>query len=91
MSFYKILEEVKEIIRFQLIQRSYQKLELRLITNQRKVAFEKAQKELLDFLKNKNIFNVEIFLSDELPQANKVSGKYNHIYKNFEKKLKHYH
>ena len=84
MSFYKILEEIKEIVRFQLIQRSYQKLELRLVADEKAVAFDKARKALLDFLNSKNITDVEIFLSNELPQANKVSGKYNHIYKDFE-------
>lgn len=81
MSFYEILEEVKEITRFQLVQKSNKKLELRLIAEQKQLAFEKAQKALLDFLKSKNISNVEVFLSDELPQANKISGKYNHVYK----------
>ena len=84
MSFYKILEEIKEIVRFQLIQRSYQKLELRLVADEKAVAFDKARKALLYFLNSKNITDVEIFLSNELPQANKVSGKYNHIYKDFE-------
>lgn len=35
MSLYKILEEIKEITRFQLIQKSYKKLELRLISNKK--------------------------------------------------------
>lgn len=88
MSFYKILEEIKEIVRFQLIQRSYQKLELRLVAEEKKVAFDKAKKELQEFLNSKNVSDVEIFLSDELPQVNKISGKYNHIYKDFEEKTK---
>lgn len=88
MSFYKILEEIKEIVRFQLIQRSYQKLELRLIAEEKEVAFDKAKKDLQEFLNSKSITDIEIFLSDELPQANKVSGKYNHIYKAFDEKVK---
>ena len=75
MSFYKILEEIKGIVRFQLIQRSYQKLEIRLVADEKKVAFDKARSELLKFLNSKNITDVEIFLSDELPQVNKISGK----------------
>ena len=90
MSFYKILEEIKGIVRFQLIQRSYQKLELRLVADEKKVAFDKAKKDLQEFLNSKNITGVEIFLSNELPQANKVSGKYNHIYKDFEEIKKLY-
>ena len=84
MSFYKILEEIREIDRFQLIQKSFQKLELRLVADKKEVAFEKAKKELQEFLNSKNITNVEILLSVEPPQANKISGKYNHIYKDFE-------
>ncbi|MEG0282929.1 MAG: AMP-binding protein [Clostridia bacterium] len=83
MSCYKILEEIKEIVRFQLIQKSPKKLELRLVANEKEIAFDKAKKELQEFLNTKNISNVEIFLSEELPQANKISGKYNHIYKDF--------
>ena len=83
MSFYKILEEIKEIDRFQLIQKSYRKMELRLIANKKDEAFDKAKKDLQEFLISKNINGVEIFLSEEKPQANKISGKYNHIYKDF--------
>ena len=83
MSFYKILEEIKEIDRFQLIQKSYRKMELRLIANKKDEAFDKAKKDLQEFLNSKNINGVEIFLSEEEPQANKISGKYNHIYKDF--------
>ncbi|MEG2460658.1 MAG: AMP-binding protein [Clostridia bacterium] len=83
MSCYKILEGIKEIVRFQLIQKSSKKLELRLVANEKEIAFDKAKKELQEFLNTKNISNVEIFLSEELPQANKISGKYNHIYKDF--------
>lgn len=84
MSFYKILEEIGEIRRFQLVQRSPQRLELRLVTDERNIAFEKAKKDLQEFLNNRNIYDVEIILSDEPPRAHKISGKYNHVYKDFE-------
>ena len=84
MSFYKILEEIPEIKRFQLIQKSNNKLELRLHSDNNELIFEKAKKELKEFLKTKNITNIEIILSKELPQSNKISGKYNHVYKDFE-------
>ena len=83
MSFYKILAEIKEINRFQLIQKSPNKLELRLIGKEKEIIFDKTKKLLEEFLNSKNIKNVEIYLSDALPQANKISGKYNHIYKDF--------
>lgn len=86
MSFYKILEEIPEIKRFQLIQRSSNKLELRLLADNKEIAFSKAIKDLQEFLNSKDIFDVEVFLSDGLPQANKVSGKFNHVYKDFARK-----
>ena len=83
MSFYKILEEIKEITRFQLVQRAKNKLELRMISENRKAAFQKANEELQNFLKSKGLSNIDIYLSNELPRANKVIGKFNHIYKDF--------
>ncbi len=85
MSFYKILQEIKEISRFQLVQKSHQKLELRIDAQKRELAFEKAKTYLQEFFNSKNVSDIEIFLSDELPQVNKISGKFNHIYKDFEK------
>lgn len=85
MSFYKILEEIPGVRRFQLIQRSLSRLELRLIADNVNDAFSNALYELKRFLNDKGVFDIEIFLSNELPQANKVSGKFNHIYKDFDK------
>lgn len=84
MSFYKILEEIPEIKRFQLVQRSYKKLELRLIADDKKIAFNKATKSLQEFLNSKSIYDVELILSENSSQTNKVSGKFNHIYKDFD-------
>lgn len=84
MSFYKILEEIKEIVRFQLIQRSINKLELRIVSDNKDKAFMVAKNKLQEFLRVKNIYNVDIYLSSELPKAHNISGKYNHIYKEFE-------
>lgn len=81
MSLYKILEEVKAIRRFQLIQTGQGQLELRLISGQREEAFAQARKELLDFLKNKGVENVQIVLSEEPPRADPASGKFKHIYR----------
>lgn len=81
MSFYKILEEIKEIDRFQLVQRSKETLALRLAADNKEMAFQKAGKQIQEFLRSKGLTNIEVYLSDELPQANKTSGKYNHICK----------
>lgn len=84
MSFYKILEEIKEITRFQLIQKAINKLELRIISSEKEKAFKKAEKKLQKFLNSKDLSDIKIILSNELPQVDKISGKYKHIYKEFE-------
>ena len=81
MSFYKLLQEVKEIKRFQLVQKEQDKLELRIVAENREQAFNNAKDRLQEFLKSKGVQNVEITLSDKLPQANKISGKFNHVYR----------
>ena len=81
MSFYKILQEVKEIKRFQLVQKTQEKLELRIVAEDRELAFNNAKDKLQDFLNSKGVSNVEITLSDKSPQANKTSGKFNHVYR----------
>ena len=79
MSLYKILEEVKEIRRFQLIQTAPERLELRLISDQKDAAFAQAKESLYAFFAGKGIENIEIILSAEPPQADPVSGKFKHI------------
>jgi phenylacetate-coenzyme A ligase PaaK-like adenylate-forming protein len=84
MSFYKILQEVKEIKRFQLVQKSQDKLELRIVAEDREQAFRQAKDKLLKFLKFKDVSNIEIILSDKSPMGNKISGKFNHVYREVE-------
>ena len=81
MSLYKILEEIKCIRRFQLIQTGPKQLELRLISDQKEEGFAEAKQELLAFFRSKGVEDPEIVLSDQLPQANPVSGKFKHIYR----------
>ena len=83
MSLYKVLEEVKEIRRFQLIQRSSDKVELRIISDAPGEAFKQAKHDLQDFFKSKEL-TVEIVKSEEPPRAHEISGKFKHIYKDFE-------
>lgn len=83
MSFYKILEELKEIRRFQVVQTSSKTLELRLDCQNKHIVFEKAKLKIHNFLNSKNVFDVEIVLSTELPCTDKNSGKYKHVYKKY--------
>ncbi len=82
MSFYKILEEIKEIKRFQLVQHSKTLLKLRLTADDKETAFGKAKTALLDFLSANTVKKIQIELSDEIPQADKISGKFKHIVRN---------
>ena len=82
MSLYKILEEVKTIRRFQLVQRSANQVELRMIADDKEIAFEQAEQDLKTFFASKGI-DVGIVLSDDIPQADPVSGKFKHIFRNF--------
>lgn len=81
MSLYKILEEVRAIRRFQLVQRSENRLELRIISDDRENAFAQAKRDLLAFFESKGLGGIEVYLSDKAPEAHKVSGKFKHIYK----------
>ena len=83
MSLYKILAGIKEVIRFQIIQKSYKVLELRIVADEKDVVFEKLKSKVLEFLNSKNVLDIEIVLSDKEPEVNKISGKYKHIYKDF--------
>lgn len=83
MSLYKVLEEVKTIRRFQLVQRASDRVELRMISDEWENAFEQAKHDLQQFFESKGL-TVAIILSDDPPQANKISGKFKHIYKEFE-------
>ena len=83
MSLYRILEEVKSVRRFQLIQRAPDKVELRIISDHPQESFEQAKHDLQHFFEDKGLA-VQVVLSDLPPQAHKTSGKFRHIYKNFE-------
>ena len=82
MSLYKVLEEVPKVRRFQLVQRSPEALELRLAADDRGAAFQAAKGALRSFFESKGL-SVEILLADDPPQADPVSGKFKHVYKEF--------
>ena len=79
MSLYKILEEVKSIRRFQLVQTAADKLELRLLSDNPGASFAEALQELTAFFESKGVSGLEISLSNDPPQPDKVSGKFKHI------------
>ena len=81
MSLYKILEEIKSIKRFQMIHRSLKELELRLLADDKEKSFTIAKKDLELFFNSKEIKDITILLSEDEPQANKISGKFKHFYR----------
>ncbi|MEE1219747.1 MAG: AMP-binding protein [Ruminococcus sp.] len=78
LSLYAILKEIHGIQRFQLVQVSGNKLELRLIADNKEKLFEQAKKAVNEYLLQNGV-TCEIYLSTELPQANAYSGKFKHI------------
>ena len=84
MSLYKILEEVRPIRRFQLVQRSAGKLELRMIAEDREEAFDDAKRKLSAFFESRGLAGVETRLSDLPPQADQTSVKFKHITRAFD-------
>ena len=82
MSLYKVLEEVPEVRRFQLVQRAPDALELRLVADDVQAAFQGAQGALQGFFEGKGV-QVSVRPSDEPPQADPISGKFKHVYKGF--------
>ncbi len=87
MSFYKILSDIKQITRFQLVQKSYKILELRLTCEYKDEVFAVAKDRIISFLNSKGINDVLVMLSNEEPKTNKESGKFNHVYIDFKEKV----
>lgn len=79
MSLYKILEEIKSIRRFQLVQTAADKLELRLLSDNPAASFADAAHGLTEFFESKGLFGIEISRSNDPPQADKISGKFKHV------------
>lgn len=79
MSLYRILEEIRSIRRFQLIQTAPDQMELRLVSDRREESFEEAKEGLLSFFRSKGVEELKITLSVLPPQADPVSGKFKHI------------
>lgn len=78
LSLYAILKEVHEIERFQLIQIDEKDLELRLAAENRQQAFLKAKQAVEAYLLQNGV-SAKVHLSQKLPEANPISGKYKHI------------
>lgn len=78
LSLYAVLKEVHEIERFQLIQNDKNRLELRLIAQNKQKIFIKAKQAVENYLMQNGV-TAEVYLSEKLPEASPISGKYKHI------------
>lgn len=78
LSIYAILKEVHGIERFQLIQHENDRLELRLIAENKEEQFAKAKQAVEAYL-HQNGVDAGIYLSNSIPSANPISGKFKHI------------
>lgn len=78
LSLYAILKEIHEIERFQLIQIDDHCLELRLISADNQQAYIEAKKRIENYLLSNGV-SAKIVLSEKLPEANPISGKFKHI------------
>lgn len=78
-----IVEEILGVRRFQLIQTAPDQLTVRLEVdegNPRDQVWENVREALLDYFATKGLTNLLIEKSDELPQRNPKSGKYQHVW-----------
>lgn len=78
LSLYALLKEVHGITRFQLVQKTEELLELRIVAENREAAFLEAENVLLRYLSEMGI-HAQITLSDKEPETNPYSGKFKHI------------
>lgn len=78
LSLYAILKEIHDIERFQLIQQENDNLELRIIADNKQHAFSVAKTAVENFLLENGVA-ANVIMSDNLPQANPISGKFKHI------------
>uniref|UniRef100_UPI003019D36B hypothetical protein n=1 Tax=Peribacillus frigoritolerans TaxID=450367 RepID=UPI003019D36B len=78
-----IVEEIPGVKRFQLIQTGSDQLTVRLEMdegNSRDQVWENVREALLDYFATQGLITISIEKSNELPQRNPKSGKYQHIW-----------
>ena len=71
MSFYKILQEIEEITKFQLIQKAKDKLELRIMAKEKEKAFPRQEDfHLIPATITKITFTPQLFLPSSVGSIN---------------------
>ena len=81
MALLALLKPINEIKRYQIIQHKDTSLEIRLLADNKQVAFEKVKQALLNYFETNYHTVAEIYLSDVEPQVHPQSGKFRAVYK----------
>ena len=82
LAVYAVLKEVPGIRRFQVMVCPGNKIDLRMEEKEgenRETVFALAKEQLVQYLKTQKIANVQVLLSEEMPQQDPGSGKFKHI------------
>ena len=79
MELFALLKEIGEIRRYQIIQHDDNKLEVRLMSEDTTIAYEKAKFSIQRYLESKGT-TVAMYLSDTKPQVHRKSGKFRSVY-----------
>lgn len=78
LSLYVVLKEIHGIQRFQLVQEDGDRLELRMVAEDREGDFAEAKRAVEAYLAEHGV-NAEVYLSERLPEADARSGKFKHV------------
>ena len=84
MAIASVVEQVPGVLRYQIIQTAPDQLKVRLEVEpgaEREAVWKVAAVELQIFLANQGAATIEVALASEAPQANPVSGKFRHVYR----------
>lgn len=78
IALHVILNKIRGVKRSQLIQHEGNRLELRLIADDRQAVFLKAKHDIESYLASNGVTAV-MYLSDKLPEAHPISGKFKQV------------
>lgn len=84
LALYALLKEVHEIRRFQLVNHTGNRLELRMLCEEGQdvnSAFEKAELLLKSYLSRNGVNELTVYHSPEEPKPHPGSGKFQHVFK----------
>ncbi|HAL15911.1 MAG TPA: CoF synthetase [Anaerolineaceae bacterium] len=84
MAIASVVEQVPGVLRYQIIQTALDQLKVRLEVEpgtEREAVWDVVAVELQTFLASQGAATIGVALASEAPQANPVSGKFRHVYR----------